>query len=99
MFKLSRLMLLMATCLLFSSIAGVGFVFHEDHVGFLSDHAPQFITILRDCYLDILPSGDCSSILHFLNWSNFDNNTDGLTQYICGWHSSSYDENFFQVIV
>jgi hypothetical protein len=98
MFKLSRLMLPVVTCLLFSSIAGVGFVFHEDHVGFLSDHAPTFITILRDCYLNILPSGEHASILHFLNWSNFDKAPDGVTQYMCGWYSSAYDEGCFQVI-
>ncbi|RJO61837.1 MAG: hypothetical protein C4542_05360 [Dehalococcoidia bacterium] len=89
----------MVACLLFSSISGAGFVYHDDHVGFLSDHAPQFITILRDCYLDMLPSGDYASILRILNWSILGEIIDGMTQYICGWHSSAYAENCFQVII
>jgi len=89
----------MVACLLFSSIAGVGIVFHDDHVGSLSDHIPQLFTILRDRYLDIIPSGDYASILHILNLSIIEKAHDGATQYMCGWHSSAYDEAYSQEII
>ena len=98
MFKLPELQLLMVACLLFSSIAGVGVVYHDDHAGSLSDHFPQLFNILRD-RLDIIPSGDYASILRILNLGVIEKAPDGATQYMCGWHSSAYDEAYSREII
>jgi hypothetical protein len=99
MFKLPELQLLMVACLLFSSLAGVGFVYHDDHAGFLSDHIPQLFTMLRNRYLDTIPSGDYASILRVLNLNIIEKAHDGVTQYMCGWHSSAYDEAYSREIL
>lgn len=94
MFKLPELRLLIAACLLFSAIAGVSVVYHDGHVGFLTDHVPQLFTVLRDRYLDIIPSGNSAVILRILNLNIVEKAHDGVTQYMCGWHSSAYDEAY-----
>jgi hypothetical protein len=94
MFKLPGVRLFLATCLLLSGIVGAGLMYYHDDVGFLFDDTPPLFPVFSDGYLDSISSDHYFSRLDIRNLSNIENPDDGVTQYMCGWHSSSYDEDY-----
>lgn len=86
----------MVGCLLFSGIASVGLVGHADNFGFFTDDTRPLFLAGEDCHFDSIPSGYFSRIPGIINFSLIEDADEGVTPYMCGWHSSAYDEDYCQ---